>query len=424
MLNFQIERHSRKNGLNICIVTGQYPPQIGGVGHSAYRVANLLAHRGMDVHVVAFQKHPAPVPFDESFSSTQEGKVLVHRMKVYYPAEENSMTRPETAILTRYNREMFEALDYFQQRYRFEVLHGFFLYPAGYIAGLVGKMHSIKVIVSIRGNDVGKYAFDPVRLPFVKSALANADYVTSVASGLIKLADRTIAPVSHKAKTILNSVDRTCLQPRNKPDIDLKGTVIGTLGLFRYKKGLLYLCKALGSLNGQFEYTLLLAGDYFKKEDRELHLQYFRKYGLSERVVITGKIPHERVADYLQLFDILVFPSLSSEGCPLSMLEGMAMKKAIIGSRTGAIPEIIRDHENGILVTPGSATEVRRAIIELIENPRLREKLAINAAKTVKRMSPEKEAGEWMGVYERILSSARSRGLRRNAVLDAPRRVT
>jgi len=392
-----------------CIVTSQYPPQVGGVGHSAYRVANLLASRGLNVHVVALQKHSVPLPFDESFSSTQEGKVLVHRVKVFHPNRGEEAAFSDAEILTRYNREIFHALEYFQQHYQYDVLHAFFLYPAGFIAGLVGRLHSVKTIASIRGNDIGKYAFDPLRMPFIRSALENANYVTSVATNLIELADRAITPIAGKATTILNSVDLSRLRPQTRPELNLKGTVVGTSGWFRYKKGLLYLFKALASLNSRLEYTVLLAGEFFKEEDRQPHLQYLSDYGLSDRTIVTGKIPPDRMADYLQLFDILVFPSLFSEGCPLSMLEGMAMKKAVIGSRAGAIPEIIRDHENGLLVNPGSAEEISRAIMELIENPGLREHLSENAAKTVRELTPEREFREWMKVYEAVCGMTNGR---------------
>lgn len=387
--------------IKTCLVTGQYPPQVGGVGHSAHRVANLLASRGLQVHVVAFQKNAIPLPFDESVTSTPEGEVLVHRVKVFNPSV--SFEYPsEAEILTRYNREMFHALEHFQQRYRYDVLHAFFLYPAGFIAGLVGRMHGARTIMSIRGNDIGKYAFDPLRLPFVRSALENADYVTSVATSLTELADRSMTPIAGKAKTILNSVDWSRLQPQTRPELPLNGMVIGSSGLFRYKKGLLYLFKALGSLKGKFDYTILLAGDYFKEEDRLPHQQYLQDYGLSDRTIVTGKIPPERMVDYLQLFDILVFPSLFSEGCPLSMLEAMAMQKTIIGSRSGAIPEIIRDHENGLLVNPGSAEEIAAALMELLENPVLRLRLAENAAQTAREMTPDREFREWLEVYEAV----------------------
>jgi glycosyltransferase involved in cell wall biosynthesis len=386
-----------------CIVTGQYPPQVGGVGHSAHRVANILATRGLQVHVVALQKHPTPLPFDESFSSTQEGEVLVHRVKVFHPKRDEGGAFAEGDILTRYNREMFHALEHFQQRYQYDVLHAFFLYPAGFIVGLVGRLHGVKTIASIRGNDVGKYAFDPLRMPFIRSALENADYVTSVATSLTELADRAIVPIAGKAKTILNSVDLARLRPQARPELNLKGTVIGTAGLFRYKKGLVYLFKALAELGSRFDYSLLLAGDFFSEEDRQPHLQMLHDYDLRQRTVVTGKIPPDRMADYLQLFDVLVFPSLYSEGCPLSMLEAMAMKKVIIGSRAGAIPEVIRDHENGLLVHPGSSEEIAQALVKVVEDSALRERLAANAAATAGAMTPEGEFREWLEVYETVL---------------------
>jgi glycosyltransferase involved in cell wall biosynthesis len=388
--------------IKTCLVTGQYPPQVGGVGHSAYRVANLLADKGLSVHVVALQKHHAPLPFDESFASTQEGEVLVHRVKVFHPNRSDDATSSEAEILTRYNREMFHALEHFHRRYQYDVLHAFFLYPAGFIAGLIGRLHGVKTIASIRGNDVGKYAFDPFRLPFIRAALENADYVTSVATSLIELADRAITPIAGRAKTILNSVDPSRLRPQARPSLNLQGLVIGAAGLFRYKKGLLYLFKALAGLKARFEFSLLLAGDYFKEEDRQPHEQALKDCGLSDRAIVTGKIPPDRMADYLQLMNILVFPSLFSEGCPLSMLEAMAMRKAVIGSRAGAIPEIIRDRENGLLVNPGASEEIARAIVELVENPALRERLAENAEKTAREMTPEREFREWMEVYEAV----------------------
>jgi len=104
----------------------------------------------------------------------------------------------------------------------------------------------------------------------------------------------------------------------------------------------------------------------------------------------------------LQLFDILVFPSLFSEGCPLTMLEAMAMKKVIIGSRAGAIPEIIRHRENGLLVNPGSSEEIANAIITAIDNPKLGLELGENARRTAALMTPERESQEWLSVYRAI----------------------
>src|SRR5262249_38400780 len=178
------------------------PPQVGGVGHSAARVAGLVARGGRHVHVVAFQKHPEPVAFDEAITSTQEGDLRVHRVRVHHPPGGT-----EAEALTRSNREMFQALDLLTRIHGYAVLHGFFLYPGAFIAGMVGRLHGARVIASIRGNDVGKYAFDPLRHAFVRSALENAHAVTSVATSLIELADRALTPIAGRARTILNSID-------------------------------------------------------------------------------------------------------------------------------------------------------------------------------------------------------------------------
>ena len=384
--------------LKICLVTGQYPPQIGGVGHSAKRVARLLAEAGHTIHVVAFIKHPKPLPFDESFNTTKEDGITVHRVRVYHPPG------PANAeVLTRYNREMFQALDYFYQRHRYHLFHAFFLYPAAYIAGMVGKLHALPVMVSIRGNDVGKYIFDPLRVHFIRTALENATYVTSVSTNLIEIADRTLVPVQHKAKTILNSIDVEQLRPVKTPALQLKGTVIGTAGLFRYKKGLVYLFKALSTLKSEFDFTLLLVGDFFSAEERQQHMNMLERLQLLSNTVITGKIQQEKMADYLQFIDIAVFPSLYSEGCPLSMLETMAMKKAIIASKSGAIPEIIRDGYNGLLVYPGQADEISAALRKLLMDPELRRFLAENAWHTARQMTPQKEREAWLSAYQECL---------------------
>ena len=381
----------------IALVTSQFPPQIGGVGHSAARVARLLARGGRDVHVVAFQKHPVPVALDEAITSTREGELLVHRVLVHHPPGAS-----EAEALTRSNREMFQALDLLMRRHGYAVLHGFFLYPGAYIAGIVGRLHGARVIASIRGNDVGKYAFDPLRLGFVRSAIEHADAVTSVATSLLELADRALAPLAGRGRTILNSIDPARLAPRERPELPLQGTVIGSSGLFRYKKGLVHLFKALESLNGGLDYTLLMAGDWFGPEDRVTITREIEQHGLAARTQVTGRIAPERMGDYIRLFDIMVFPSLFSEGCPISMLEAMALGRPIVASRVAAIPEILRHGENGLLVEPGSSSEIAAAIRDLVRDPLLARRIGEGARATALAMNPDHEAAQWSEVYAKL----------------------
>lgn len=391
----------------VCILTSQYPPTVGGLGHSAHRIANMLANYGFKTHVVVFQKNARPLPFDECMTTAQEGPITVHRAKIYHPdwrtaREADGRLMAESAVLTRYNREIFDLLDHLQHEYEFDLLHSFFLYPAGFVATAVAKYHGIKSIVSIRGNDVGKYIFDPLRSGFILSALRQADYITSVATSLLELADGLAGPLRHKSRTILNSINLETAVPKTTPDLPLKKLVIGTAGLFRYKKGLIYLLKAAARLKDDVDFTLLLAGDFFSPAEEVLHMQYLEELGLTDRVVITGKVPHSDMLDYLQLFDILVLPSLFAEGCPLTLLEAMAVQCPVIASRSGAIPEIIRHGESGHLIQPGSSDAIYEALVQLVEDTAYRQRLAEGAYQRAQELTPAGALQEWLDVYREV----------------------
>jgi glycosyltransferase involved in cell wall biosynthesis len=88
------------------------------------------------------------------------------------------------------------------------------------------------------------------------------------------------------------------------------------------------------------------------------------------------------IARYLSAADIFVLPS-SIEGFPLSVLEAMAMRVAVIASDVGAVSEIVESGEDGIVVTPGSATEIEAAINKLSNNRKLLAELKLKARQKV-----------------------------------------
>ena len=103
------------------------------------------------------------------------------------------------------------------------------------------------------------------------------------------------------------------------------------------------------------------------------------EYGLRDsfRTITTDEIGESRLdlLMLLRLADLFVLPSLS-EGLPGALLEAMALRKACIASSVNAIPEVIRDHETGVLVAPGDSSALAEAIAELESDAALRERLA------------------------------------------------
>jgi glycosyltransferase involved in cell wall biosynthesis len=101
-----------------------------------------------------------------------------------------------------------------------------------------------------------------------------------------------------------------------------------------------------------------------ERQIKELHLE--------KHVLLAGFRP-----DVLQLVksaDLFVMSSVT-EGLGSTVLDAMAMKLAVVGTRAGGIPEAVVDGQTGLLVTPGNAGELATAIVQLLKDPKRRVRL-------------------------------------------------
>ena len=114
-------------------------------------------------------------------------------------------------------------------------------------------------------------------------------------------------------------------------------------------------------------------------EDRKKLVEKIKSLGLEQTIYLAGFI--ENAEQYIKGFDLFLFPSIK-EGLPYSVLEAMAGECAIVASRVGGIPDLIKDQENGMLVPPKNPAALTQAIYELIQDKAKRESLAIKAFQT------------------------------------------
>ncbi len=94
-----------------------------------------------------------------------------------------------------------------------------------------------------------------------------------------------------------------------------------------------------------------------------------RDLGIDDRVVLTGF--RDDILNLMNTFDIYVISS-HHEGIPISALEAMAMKKALVSTRVGGMPEIIDDSHSGLLVEPGNANAIADGCVRILNDPKLR----------------------------------------------------
>lgn len=202
-----------------------------------------------------------------------------------------------------------------------------------------------------------------------------ADAVTTICEGLRSdLAARGIS--DEKITVIPNAVDIERFPANGVADhalrksLGLEGrTVFGFIGSFYAYEGLPLLIEALPEImEASPNARLLLVGG---GPQEALLRQRVASLGLDEAVVFTGRVPHDEVAAYYGLIDVLVYPRLSMRltdlVTPLKPLEAMAQRKLVLASDVGGHRELIRDDENGVLFEAGSATSLARSAIRLLD---------------------------------------------------------
>lgn len=111
-------------------------------------------------------------------------------------------------------------------------------------------------------------------------------------------------------------------------------------------------------------------------------------------------LPPDRMVEAYDHADIVLIPSLHSEGTSLSCLEAMASGKSVIATNVGGLPDLIIDGYNGLLVNPDS-NSLKQAIERLIKDHKLREKLGNNAHHVAEAFGIE----HWRDRWRRVIIS-------------------
>jgi glycosyltransferase involved in cell wall biosynthesis len=83
--------------------------------------------------------------------------------------------------------------------------------------------------------------------------------------------------------------------------------------------------------------------------------------GLGERIIFTGAVDQATLAGHMRRCRALVLPSYS-EGLPRVVVEAMLAGMPVIATRVSGIPDVLRDGENGLLITPGDVDDLERAL--------------------------------------------------------------
>lgn len=392
--------------MKIALLSEKYTPDIGGLAISTERLARSLTSAGHKVRVFC----PTPnLPTSEKKTLLSNG-VDVTRFGTHKRVDDTLV-------------DWFELIVAEHKREPFDVLHAYFLTQAGFVASYTGKYLKIPSVVSIRGNDIERAAFDPSRFSHTMYALQNANAVTTNASELVNKAK---AFFEREIILIPNGIDTEHFKPMEKitrmfqtlrlipsevsglPSyLGMKQTsplhdrVIGFVGELREKKGLKILLPAFAQVSQKRSATLLIVGVVRQGEDRQF-FDEFMTMNPNLQIYVLGYISPGNLPTYYSLMDIFVHPSLR-DGMPNALLEAMACEKAVVATPVGGILDVVKDAETGLIVPVNDAEALSGAILKLLDDQSLRNRLGRSAREIIQReFTLEKELELNLNVYRSL----------------------
>ena len=178
-------------------------------------------------------------------------------------------------------------------------------------------------------------------------------------------------------------------------------SVIGCIASLTIEKAHKDLIRAFADLaKSRPEMKLVLVGDGNELENLK---NMASELSMSDRIVFAGRRNDARLL--YPAFDIFALVSYA-EGLPMAMLEAMASKVPVVASHVGAIPDVIEDGKNGLLVQPANIGSITKAVHRFIENSDMRLNLGRAGYETiVEKYSSKRMTGD----YERLYLSAMRR---------------
>jgi glycosyltransferase involved in cell wall biosynthesis len=374
--------------MRICLVTGIFPPDIGGPASYVPQIAEGLQELGHHLELVTLADRP-----DES---TRPYPFVVHRIR-------RAGTRP-----VRLARTVLE-ITRVARRSDLVFANGLLL-EAAVAARIVRKPLVMKVVADWAWERATSWGltrenlegFQPRRQGWRAGALKRLRTRVVLQAASVIVPSQYLGRIvrgwgvePERVVCIYNALDLPKSSPRYRLP-DFEGATLCTVGRLVPVKGIEGLIHLLRELP---KVRLVIVGEGPERLALE---ESAIKIGVSSRVLFTGLLDPSDVLGCLARSDLFVLNS-THEGLPHVILEAFEAGVPVLATAVGGVPEIIRHGENGWLVPPGQEEELRESVQRLLSDRPLCQKLVEQGRRTLQeRFSRSRLLTE----TERVLATA------------------
>jgi glycosyltransferase involved in cell wall biosynthesis len=178
-------------------------------------------------------------------------------------------------------------------------------------------------------------------------------------------------------------------------ELGLNGATLAFAGRLTAQKSLTRALDAVAAADGV---QLVIAGD---GPDREALERHARDVGLAGRVSFLGAQPRRRIVELFRAADASILSS-SWENFPHTVVEALAVGTPVLAMEAGGVGEVVRDGVNGLLVPAGDGAALAEAVRRYFADDALRERLRAAAAASVAAYAPERVFGELEATLRRV----------------------
>lgn len=394
------------SGLNICLLSYEFPPMIGGEAAYTSSIAKTISNMGHNVIVM---------------TSDTEGRMNTsnnENFKIKYIS--TIKTTPFESFL--FNIRAKKALLDLLKSDKIDIIHQTYDYNTFPISK---KKIKVPIVATIHHPFKDERKIIKANMSFIEYlnylSRRRLHYLEKMQKKLCERADKIISVSTYTARSIIkeygipadklevipNGVDINRFNPnvngykmRKKWNIHSEPIVL-FVGRLDYNKGVRYLIEAFSKIIKDIcDAKLVIVG----QGPTINNIKYLiNKYNLEKSVKLVGRVSDEELPKAYNASNIIVLPSLM-EGFGISLLESMACGKPCIATRAGGVEDVILNGKTGFIVTPADSDSLYQAINDLLIDDDLVQEFGRNCRKRVDEYFTWDNIGKrTLAVYEKVL---------------------
>lgn len=338
----------------VLFITGEYPPDTGGIGTMVYELATGLKKRGWEIAVLAYYYASSPEHI------------------------ENFITEADYPIWKLRNKRDWQAIGQALGEFKPELIISGDL-PLSFPVWLMGKLYRVPVLLIAYGSEFRRSSL-PLRwlkqLIYSQNVIMISQYTARLAEA-IGIRPKRMSILHPAGDGALEAVESQFLRER----YGLQGKrVLLTMGTISARKGQDKVLRALPEIIQKYpDIHYLMAG-----RDSGIFAPLVKELGLEAYVTFTGSFDSGEKAAFFSLAEFCIIASHSLddgnvEGFGIVVLEAALCGKTSIGTLETGIEETMHHEETGLLIPQHDIPALRDAILRLLEDSDLRKRLESRA---------------------------------------------